>query len=140
VRRLLPEVPIYGVEVQKMVDSGTEVIIGMSRDVQFGPLIVFGLGGIYVNLLEDASFRFASRLNTREAIEEMISETKAHTILRGYRGKKKGDIPALIDAVARVARLALDFEEITEMDLNPVRVFTRGLSALDIKITINREK
>lgn len=140
VRRLLPEVPIYGVEVQKMVDSGTEVIIGMSRDVQFGPLIVFGLGGIYVNLLEDASFRFASRLNTREAIEEMISETKAHTILRGYRGKKKGDIPALIDAVARVARLALDFEEITEMDLNPVRVFPRGLSALDIKITINREK
>ena len=71
----LPDAPLYGVEVSNMADEGTELIIGLTRDVQFGPLIVFGLGGIYVNLFEDVSFRLASSLTTRKTIEEMISET-----------------------------------------------------------------
>lgn len=137
VSRYLPEAPVYGIEVQKMIDEGVEVIIGISRDIQFGPLLVFGLGGIYVNLIEDVSFRLAYSLQNRKTIEEMITETKAFTLLKGYRGKKPADMDALVDAIFRVARLATDFEEITEMDINPLRVHNRGATALDVKITID---
>lgn len=138
VGRYLPDAPLYGVEVQKLAEEGIELIIGVSRDIQFGPLIVFGLGGIYVNLFEDVSFRLASALTTAREIESMITETKAYTLLRGYRGKKPADMETLVDAVARVARLSLDFDEITEMDINPIRVYPRGAAALDVKITIDR--
>ncbi|HED23878.1 MAG TPA: CoA-binding protein [Firmicutes bacterium] len=136
VRHHMPDAPIYGVEVQNMVDEGIEVIIGMSRDVQFGPLVVFGLGGIYVNLLKDVSFRLASALTSVEEAKRMISETKAYTLLKGYRGAKPADINALADTLLRTARLVRDFSEITEMDINPVRVHSRGTTALDVKITI----
>lgn len=132
----LPDAPIHGMEVQNMVDDGVEVIIGMSRDIQFGPLLVFGLGGIYVNLLEDVSFRLASTLTNRETVQSMLTETKAYTLLKGYRGKKPADIDTLIDVVLRTARLVTDFEEIVEMDINPVRVHTKGATALDVKITL----
>jgi len=132
----LPDAPIYGIEVQDMVDEGVEVIVGMSRDVQFGPLVVFGLGGIYVNLLEDVSFRLASGITTREEVKKMIAETKAFTLLKGYRGKKPADIEALSDTILRTARLVSDFREITEMDINPVRVHYQGATALDVKITV----
>jgi acetate---CoA ligase (ADP-forming) len=136
----LPDAPIYGIEVQNMVDDGVEIIIGMSRDIQFGPLLVVGLGGIYVNLLEDVSFRLASALDNVEEFNEMISETKAYTLLKGYRGKKPADMEALTDAVLRTARLVSDFPEITEMDINPIRVHARGATALDVKITIEGKK
>lgn len=136
VQRYLPEVVIYGVEVQKMMPKGVELIVGMSKDVQFGPLIAFGLGGIYVNLLKDVSFRLARGLNRKE-IETMISETKAYTLLRGYRGEKPVDLNALINLIGQVGRLVLDFPEITEMDINPVFAYPDGASALDIKITIS---
>ena len=138
VNRFMPDAPIYGIEVSKMVDEGIEVIIGMSRDIQFGPMIAFGLGGIYVNLLQDVSFRLASSLNNRKAIEEMIAETKAFTLLKGYRGQKSADIDTLIDAIYRTARLVQDFEEITEMDINPLRVYSRGATGVDVKITISK--
>ncbi len=138
VTRYLPDAPIYGIEISKMIDDGIEVIIGMSRDIQFGPMIAFGLGGIYVNLLKDVSFRLASALNNRRAIEEMIAETKAYTLLKGYRGQKPADMEALIDAIYRTARLVQDFEEITEMDINPLRVHTSGATGLDVKITISQ--
>ena len=121
-----------------MVDDGVEVIIGMSRDIQFGPMIAFGLGGIYVNLIKDVSFRLASALNNRKSIEEMIAETKAFTLLKGYRGQKSADMDALIDAIYRTARLVQDFEEITEMDINPLRVYTKGATGVDVKITISQ--
>ncbi len=136
VRYFMPDAPIYGVEVQNMVDDGVEVIIGMSRDIQFGPLVVFGLGGIYVNLLEEVTFRLASALVNREAVETMIAETKAYTLLKGYRGKKPADIDALTDSILRTARLVSDLKQITEMDINPIRVHTKGVTALDVKITI----
>jgi len=132
----LPDAPIYGIEVQDMVEEGIEVIVGMSRDVQFGPLVVFGLGGIYVNLLEDVSFRLASGLTTREEVKKMISETRAYTLLKGYRGKKPADIEALSETILRTSRLVSDFREITEMDINPVRVHYKGATALDVKITV----
>ncbi|MHB8157384.1 MAG: acetate--CoA ligase family protein, partial [Desulfocucumaceae bacterium] len=134
--RFMPQAHIYGVEVQKMMPKGTELIIGMSRDLQFGPMIGVGLGGIYVNLIKDVSFRLARGIS-REEIVSMLSETKAYTLLRGYRGERPGDINALIDAVGRVACLAMDFPEITELDVNPVFVYEGGLSAVDVKITIS---
>ncbi|NLA26835.1 MAG: acetate--CoA ligase [Firmicutes bacterium] len=137
VSRYMPDAPIYGIEVQKMVDDGVELIIGMSRDIQFGPMIAFGLGGIYVNLLEDVSFRLAAALNNRKTIEEMIAETKAYTLLKGYRGQKPADMEAVIDAVYRTAQLVQDFDEITEMDINPLRVYNCGATGLDVKITIS---
>lgn len=132
----LPDAPIHGIEVQNMVDEGVEIIIGMSRDIQFGPLLVVGLGGIYVNLLEDVAFRLASALDNAAEFKTMIAETKAYNLLKGYRGKKPADIEALTDAVLRTARLVKDFPEITEMDINPIRVHNRGATALDVKITI----
>ncbi len=135
----LPDAPIYGIEVQDMVDDGVEVIIGMSRDIQFGPLLVFGLGGIYVNLLEEVTFRLASALTDAAEARNMISETKAYTLLTGYRGKKPADMDALIDSLLRTARLVTDFQEIVEMDINPMRVHHHGATALDVKITIEEK-
>ncbi|HZK18739.1 MAG TPA: acetate--CoA ligase family protein [Clostridia bacterium] len=136
VHKFLPNVIVHGIEVQKLMPKGTELIIGLTRDIQFGPLIAFGLGGIYVNLLKDVSFRLAHGLNYEE-IEAMIAETKAYSLLRGYRGEKPADMQAIIDTIARVAKLSLDFPEITEMDINPVFAYNEGLSALDVKITIS---
>ena len=136
VKRLMPGAPIYGIEIQKMMPQGNELIIGMTRDLQFGPLIAFGMGGIYVNLLKDVSFRLAKGL-TLQDIEQMITETKAYTLLRGYRGSTPSDIPSIVQTIARVAQLSLDFPEITEMDLNPVIAYPDGAVALDVKITIS---
>lgn len=136
VTRYLPNARIYGIEVQPMMPQGTELIIGMSRDLQFGPLIMFGLGGIYVNLLKDVSFRLAEGLTRREILD-MLGETKAVTLLRGFRGETPRDTGAIIEAVGRVAQLVRDFPQITELDINPLFSYERGLSALDVKITIS---
>lgn len=135
VHRYLPKVVPYGIEIQKMVPQGIELIVGMTRDVQFGPMIGFGLGGIYVNLLKDVSFRLAQNISTKE-IEEMISDTKAYTLMKGYRGEKPVDINAVIEVIKRVALLSVNFPEITEIDLNPIFAYEHGVAALDVKITL----
>lgn len=134
-----PHEVIYGVEVQKMMPGGHELIIGATRDLQFGHLIAFGLGGIYTNLLKDVSFRLAYGL-TREDIEGMIRETKAYNLVRGYRGQEGGDLAALVDTIARVAYLVTDFPEIADLDINPLFLYPRGLAALDVKITVSTEE
>jgi acetyltransferase len=118
---------------------GMEMIIGMSRDIQFGPLIMFGLGGIYVNFLRDVSFRLAP-LSDYDA-EKMIEETKAYTLLKGIRGESPSDLPALEETILRVSQLVTDFPEILEMDVNPVIVYQEGEGciALDVKITLTRD-
>jgi acetate---CoA ligase (ADP-forming) len=136
VSRLMPEAPVYGVEVQSMLPAGRECIIGISKDIQFGPLIMFGLGGIYVNLIKDVAFRLVRGLNHAE-IDAMIRETKAHELLRGFRGEKPADIAAVADAIARVAALVTDFPEIAELDINPLFAYVDGVMALDVKITIS---
>jgi len=136
VQRALPNVVVHGIEVQQMAPKGREIIIGMTRDITFGPMIGFGLGGIYVNLLKDVAFRLVYGLDRHE-IEKMIAETKAFTLLRGYRGEEPADIGALAEIVARVARLVTDFPAITEMDINPVFAYSKGATALDVKITIS---
>lgn len=131
----LPRALVYGVEVQKMYPKGTELIVGVTRDIQFGPLIAFGLGGIYVNLLKDVAFRLVWGMGEQQ-VEEMIKETKAYTLLRGYRGEEPRDIGALVNIISRVGRLVSDFPEIVEMDINPVFAYEQGAVALDVKITI----
>lgn len=137
-RHFLPDAPLYGVEVQKMMPAGTETIIGSSYDVQFGPLLVFGLGGIYVNLFEDVSLRLAKNL-TENDVDEMIKETRAYRLLKGFRGKKPLDLQSLKDATLRLGRLVLDFPEIKEMDINPLLVYEKGVCAVDVKITLSHD-
>ncbi|MDD3652929.1 MAG: acetate--CoA ligase family protein [Desulfotomaculaceae bacterium] len=136
IQMYMPRVAVNGVEVQRMMPKGTELIIGMTRDIQFGPLIAFGLGGIYVNLIKDVSFRLAHRLSIRE-IKKLIGETKAYSLLRGYRGEPPADIGAIVEVIGRFAKLVTDFPEITEVDINPLFAYSKGVSAVDVKITIS---
>ena len=132
----MPDARIFGVEIQRMVPQGKEVIVGMHRDLQFGPLIMFGLGGIYVNLIKDVSFRLAPI--SREEAYQMILETKAYALLRGIRGEPSSDIDSVVEIILRISQLAMDFEEIDEIDINPIFVYERGKGsiALDVKMTI----
>ncbi len=136
-RKAQPLAKIYGITVDKMVPKGKEMIIGMSRDPQFGPMVMFGLGGIYVNFLKDVAFRLAP-MNEREA-QNMMEETKSYTLLKGVRGEAPADIDALRDAILRVGHLVWDFPELEDLDINPIFVYDagEGVSALDVKITLS---
>ena len=127
---------IDGVLVQPMVVGGREVIVGMKRDTQFGPLILFGLGGIYVEVFKDVSFRIAP-LSKDDAIE-MIKSVKAYSMLKGVRGEPMSDIDSLVDILLRFSQLCMDFPEILEVDLNPIKVFEhgKGCYVIDVKMAI----
>ncbi len=131
-----PQASVYGVYVQRMVDQGKEFIVGMSRDLTWGPMLMFGLGGIYVNLLEDVSFRIAP-VSRQEAIQ-MISETRAYRLIQGIRGEPPLDLDAIIDVVLRVSQLVTDFPNINEIDINPLFAYQKGCLALDVKITLKK--
>ena len=118
---------------QKMVE-GEMVIVGMKRDKQFGPVIMFGLGGIFVEVLKDVSFRVCP-INKKEAIE-MIKEIKSYPILNGARGRKPVNILALADALVNVSKLAIENEEIKEIDLNPIIVNEKEAVAIDFKFLL----
>jgi acetyltransferase len=136
VRRRAPSAWIAGVSVQEMVEGGREVILGMSRDPQFGPLLMFGMGGIYVEVLKDVSFR-VTPLSRRDA-EEMVRETRSYPLLASFRGSDPADEEAVVDAILRVSRLAADFPEIQELDVNPLLVLSKGkgVRAIDCRMTI----
>ena len=133
----MPKAIIYGVDVQEMVDQGKELIIGCSRDVQFGPLIMFGAGGIFVNYLKDIAFRLAPM--TRSDAGDLIMETKMGTLLKGVRGEAPSDVAAIEDTILKISQLVTDFEDIVELDINPAFAYDKGkgVSAVDVKITIN---
>jgi acetyltransferase len=136
VRRRLPEAVIWGVTIQEMVPPGREVIIGVNRDPSFGPLLMFGLGGIYVEVLKDVTFRLCP-VSLQDA-RQMITEIRAFGLLRGARGEHPADLEAVADTIVRVSALATDFPEITELDVNPLIVGNRGGGAIaaDIRIGI----
>jgi acetate---CoA ligase (ADP-forming) len=138
VRRLRPSARIAGLTVGEMAGPGEEVIIGMSRDEQFGPILMFGLGGIYVEALEDVSFRLAP-IREYSAIT-MIKKTKAHRILEGFRGGPVYDIEAIADCLKRLSQLVIDFEEIKELDINPLVVYEKGKGCriVDARIILSR--
>ncbi|MBS7267816.1 MAG: acetate--CoA ligase family protein [Candidatus Freyarchaeota archaeon] len=138
VLRYFPSSQIYGILVQQMVPQGKEIIIGMTRDLTWGPMVGVGLGGIYVNLFEDVSFKI-SPFSRKEAFD-MLSKTKAYRLLKGMRGEKPSDIDSVIDVILRVSQLSRDFRIINEMDINPLFAYEKGCSALDVKITLEKGK
>jgi len=139
VRRYAPNAVLRGVAVQQMIRGGREVIIGSTRDPQFGPLVMFGLGGIYVEVLEDVSFRVAP-FGERHA-RRMLEEIKSAPLLRGARGEGPCDIDAIAECLLIVSQMVTEFPEIVEMDINPLKALDpgRGVVAVDARITIAEE-
>ena len=138
--RYVPGARVWGCQVQEMVRGGREVLLGMSRDPQFGPLVAFGLGGIYVEALKDVAFRIAP-FSPREA-DEMIREIRAYRLLEGVRGEPPADHMAMVDALLRISQLVTDFPEIVELDINPLMVFEegRGAMAIDMRLVLAPKK
>ncbi len=131
-----PNAQIWGCLVQEQVRGGKEVITGMNRDPQFGPLVMFGLGGIYVEVLKDVAFRIAP-FDRKEAIA-MIQEIRSYGLLRGVRGELPADLEATAEALLRLSQLVTDFPEIVEMDINPLMVFEkgRGVMGVDMRLVL----
>ena len=125
--------------VQPMVRDGVEAIVGVTQDPAFGPIIMFGLGGIYVELLKDVVFRMHP-LTDRDA-HEMVREVRGYKLLEGYRGAPPGDVAALEQALLRVSQLFEDHPEIVEMDLNPLKVMPpgHGCVAVDARVAVRSE-
>ena len=132
--RYVPGARIWGCLVQQMVPGGREVLVGMSRDPQFGPLVGFGLGGIYVEALKDIAFRIAPF--GRQEAEEMMREIRSYPLLEGVRGEPPADHEAMVDALLRVSQLVTDFPEIVELDINPLMVFDEGHGAIAIDMRL----
>lgn len=127
---------VDGVLVQEYVVGGHEVLVGMTLDPNFGPLVVFGLGGIYVELLQDVAFRIHPLTDVDAS--EMITEIKGFKLLEGYRNQPRGDVSALEDTLLRVSGLIDSVPEMMEMDLNPVKVLEpgNGVVVVDARIKI----
>ncbi len=123
-----PDAKIEGVLIEMMAPKGIEIIVGMRRDAQFGPLMMFGLGGIYVELFTDIAFRIAPF--SRRTAREMIRETKAGTLLAGLRGQKPTDEDAVVDVILRLAQLSMDYPQIEEIEINPLMVLEKGKGAV----------
>jgi len=134
IKKQYPEARIQGVAVQKMARPGVEVIIGVSKDAQFGPVIMFGLGGILVEILKDVSFRIVP-LTQRDA-REMIREIKGYPLLEGYRGQEPVDVANLEGLVLKVSNFVEQNPEVEELDLNPVFAYSDGAVAVDARIIL----
>lgn len=132
--RFMPDAQLWGITVQEMIEGGQEVILGMSNDPQFGPLLMFGLGGIYVEVLKDVSFRLAP-ITPAEAME-MVAGIKSFPLLQGVRGQEKADIDAIVDALLRLSQLVLDWPQIQELDINPLLVLPAGQGAVAADVRI----
>jgi len=128
------EARIEGVIVYSMVPQGTEIIIGMMKDPHFGPVAMFGLGGIFVEVLKDVSFRIIP-LEERDA-REMITEIKGYEILKGARGEPPRDIQAIKEVLTKVSKLTTENPEINEIDLNPIFVNEKGLQVVDARMIL----
>ncbi|MCL6639219.1 MAG: acetate--CoA ligase family protein [Firmicutes bacterium] len=131
-----PGARVEGVILQECVTGGVEVILGARRDPQFGPVLVYGLGGIYTEILRDVSFRVAP-VDRAEALK-MMAETKTYPLLTGARGRTAADVEALAGTIVRLSQLLLDCPEILEMDINPLMAGPDGVVALDARIVTDR--
>jgi acyl-CoA synthetase (NDP forming) len=129
-----PNANIQGVSVQHMARPGTEVIIGMSKDPQFGPVLMFGLGGILVEVLKDVSFRIVPL--TRRDAGEMIREIKGYPILEGYRGQEPANIAVLEDMLLKVSDFVENRPEIKELDINPIFAYRDSALAVDARVIL----
>jgi acyl-CoA synthetase (NDP forming) len=136
VREKYPKAKIEGVAVEAMARPGIEIIVGMYKDAQFGPVIMFGLGGIFVEVLKDVSFRLIPIL--KKDAEAMIKEIKAYSLLNGYRGQEPAHIPSLVDVLLKVSALVEKTPEIKEIDLNPVFAYKDSAVAVDARIVLEK--
>ncbi len=134
IREKYPNARIDGVSVQKMAPPGVEVIIGMYKDAQFGPVLMFGLGGVWVEVLKDVSFRIVPL--TREDAAEMIREIKGYALLKGFRGQEPVDISNLEEMMLKISSFVEQNPRIKEMDLNPVFAYARGAVAVDARVVV----
>jgi acetyltransferase len=133
--RYVPEARIWGCQVQEMAPpGGLEILVGMNRDPQFGPLVTFGLGGIYVEVLKDVTFRVAP-FTVRDA-EVMLREIRTRALLDGVRGQQPVDKDASVDTLLRINQLVQEFSEITELDINPLIVYSQGQGAIAIDMRL----
>ncbi len=134
IRRQHPEAILQGVTVQKMVKPGIEVIVGISKDPQFGPVIMFGLGGVFVEVLKDVSFRIIP-IDRRDAWE-MIQEIKGYPLLQGFRDKGPVKISNLVNLLLKISKLIERNPGIDELELNPVFVYKDSLLAVDARMVV----
>ena len=137
VKRQYPKAAVHGVSVQKMVRPGTEVIVGTSQDPQFGPVIMFGLGGIFVELLKDVSFRVIPV--KRKDAQEMIEEIKGYPLLQGYRGKEPASITALVEIILKISKFIEHNSQIKELELNPIFAYRNKAFAVDARIILEKD-
>lgn len=135
VARKCPGATVKGVSVQRMARSGVEVILGMNKDPQFGPVLMFGIGGILVELLKDVSFRIVPL--ERSDATEMIHEIKGFPLLTGYRGREPVDLAKLEEMLLRLSDLAENYPQIKELDINPVFAYRDGAVAVDARIRLD---
>jgi len=133
-KQKFPKAKIDGVSVQSMARPGTEVIIGMTKDAQFGPVLMFGLGGVWVEVLKDVSFRIVPL--TRRDAGEMIKEIKGYPLLEGYRGQEPANINVLEDILLKVSDFMEKAPDIKEMDINPIFACKDGAIAVDARIVL----
>jgi acyl-CoA synthetase (NDP forming) len=133
-RAKYPEAAIEGVTVQEMARPGLEVIIGMATDPQFGPVLMFGLGGVWVEVLKDVSFKIAPL--TRDDARAAIGEIRAARLLEGFRGSDPVDVAALEDILLRISDFVIATPEVREMDLNPVFAYPHGAVAVDARVVL----
>ena len=136
--RYKPDVRISGVLVQQMVNPGIETIIGMKTDMQFGPVLMFGLGGIFVEVLKDVSFRVVPI--TAFDAREMIKGIKAYPLLAGVRGQKPRDVEALVDILLKVSKMVTEVSEIEQLDFNPTLVYEKGIMVVDTRVILKSDK
>jgi acetyltransferase len=136
-RRYLPDADIWGVAVQQMVKPGKEIIVGVTRDPTFGHMIMFGLGGIYVEVLKDVQFAIAPI--TPSLAREMINGLRSYPLLAGVRGEKPSDMDAMVDCLLRVSQMVTDLPQIVELDINPLFVYEtgQGVMAVDARIVVH---
>lgn len=134
IKKQYPEAKIQGVSVQKMAKPGIEVIIGVSKDPQFGSVMMFGLGGVLVEILKDVSFRIVP-LEKRDA-REMIREIKGYPVLEGYRGQAPADVASLEEMILKVSSFVEQHPEVEQLDLNPVFAHSDGAVAVDARIIL----
>jgi acyl-CoA synthetase (NDP forming) len=131
---------IGGVEISEMVASGTETIIGARRDRTFGPIIMFGLGGIYVEVMKDVAFR-ALPINRKEVMA-MVKEIRAYPLLLGVRGEEKKDVDRVVDTIIKVGTILQNCRGISDIEINPLVVYEhgRGVKAVDVRILLSSGK
>jgi acetate---CoA ligase (ADP-forming) subunit beta len=134
VRAKQPEARIEGVAVQHMAPAGTEVIVGVSKDPQFGHVIMFGLGGVLVEVLKDVAFRIVP-LEARDA-RQIVREIKGYPVLEGVRGQAPADVAALESLILKLSEFVEKNPQVEELDLNPVFVYADGVIAVDARIVL----